>query len=77
MKKYIREMLKDLTRRKEKDYVPPIPKPSTDAAVVDLNAPPEPALPGDLDNQKLSKHPRQETRQLDYQAQQDEERETS
>ena len=32
---------------------------------------------GDLNNQELSKDPQQRTRQLDYQAQRDQERETS
>jgi hypothetical protein len=77
MKKYIREMLQDLTRKRGKDYVPPVPKASTDAATVDLNAAAEPAVPGDLDNQELSKNPGQRTRQLDFQAQENEERETS
>jgi hypothetical protein len=36
-----------------------------------------PVVPQDLDNQTLSKDPRQKVRQLDYQAQKDEERQTS
>jgi hypothetical protein len=40
------------------------------------HVPPQ-AVPGDLENQELSKNPLQRTRQLDFQAQQDEERETS
>lgn len=59
MKKYIREMIDDLTRRKNKDYVPPVPP-----------------APEDLANQELSSDPLQRVRQLDFQAQQDEERET-
>jgi hypothetical protein len=35
-----------------------------------------PVSPQDLDNQTLSKDPQQKVRQLDYQAQKDEERET-
>jgi hypothetical protein len=35
-----------------------------------------PAGPQDLENQMLSKDPQQKVRQLDYQAQKDEERET-
>ena len=77
MKKYIREMLHDLTRKNNKDYIPPVPETSTEGPSVDLNAPPEAALPGDLDNQKLSKSPQERTRQLDFQAQENEERETS
>ncbi len=35
-----------------------------------------PVVPQDLENQILAKNPKQKVRQLDYQAQQDEERET-
>jgi hypothetical protein len=77
MRKYIREMLQDLVGRKDKSYIPPIPKVSGDPTSVDLNPPPEPAMPGDLENQILSKNPKERTQQLDFQAQQNEERETS
>jgi hypothetical protein len=77
MKKYIREVLQDLTGKRHKDYVPPVPTAPTDAPTVDLNAPPEPVLPGDLNNQDLSKNSLERTRQLDWQAQENEERETS
>lgn len=53
MKRYIREILKDLQSKK-----------------------PDPAVPQDLDNQELSKDPEQKVRQLDYQAQKSEERQT-
>ena len=36
----------------------------------------EPVVPQDLENQILSKDPQQKVRQLDYQAQKDEERQT-
>jgi hypothetical protein len=38
--------------------------------------PQNPVVSQDLENQMLSKDPQQKVRQLDYQAQQDEERET-
>lgn len=38
--------------------------------------PPQPPVPEDLDNQKLSDDPAQRVRQLDYQAQKSEERQT-
>jgi hypothetical protein len=76
MKKHIREILSDLGRKRNKDFVPPIPKPSHDAVVKDLNPPPEPALPDDLENQELSSDPAERTRQLDFQAQENERRET-
>ena len=44
---------------------------------IKLDKPPEPALPGDLNNQILSNDPLERTRQLDYQAQKDEERRNS
>jgi hypothetical protein len=77
MRKYVREMLQDLIGKKDKSYIPPIPKASGDPATADLNAPPQPSLPGDLSNQVLSKNRLQRTKQLDYQAQKDEERESS
>jgi len=63
MKKYIRTMLDDL-QNKQPPPVLPIP-----TAV-------PPTVPEDLTNQELSSDPLQRTRQLDYQAQKDEERET-
>ena len=42
----------------------------------DLKPKKQPPAPQDLDNQELSKDPEQRVRQLDYQAQKDEERET-
>lgn len=57
MRKYIREILRELMGKKDAGYVPP--------------------MPTDLNNQELSKNPLQKTRQLDYQAQKNEERETS
>lgn len=77
MKKYIREMLNDLRRKASRDFIPPIPKPSTDAPVVDLNAAPEPVAPADLANQELSEDPLERVRQLDFQAQKSEERQNS
>jgi hypothetical protein len=65
MKKYIREMLDDLKKGG--------PKP---AKTIDLNVPPAPVVPQDLENQELSSDPAQRVRQLDYQAQEDEERES-
>jgi hypothetical protein len=62
MKKYIREMLDDLTKKRdEKDPLPPI--------VIQ-------EVPQDLENQDLSSDPAERVRQLDQQAQDEEERET-
>jgi hypothetical protein len=77
MKKFIREMIDDLQRKHQGDFIPPIPKPSTEGPVADLNASPEPVVPADLENQELSNDPLERVRQLDFQAQADEERETS
>ena len=39
MKKYIRNMLDDLKKKRdEKDYIPPIPAAPTDGKVIDLDA---------------------------------------
>jgi hypothetical protein len=77
MKKYIREMMDGLRKKQDKGYVPPIPKPSTKSPRIDLNPAPEPALPDDLNNQQLSKNAKERERQLDFQAQENEERETT
>ena len=77
MKKYIREMLGDLRRKNTKDYIPPIPQPSTSAPVDDLDVPPAPPVPADLENQELSDDPLERIRQLDFQAQKSEERQRS
>jgi hypothetical protein len=77
MKKYIRDMIDDLRRKKDKDFIPPIPAPPAGGQTSDLNPPPEPALPDDLDNQILSDDSLERVRQLDFQAQEDEERESS
>jgi hypothetical protein len=61
MKKYVRAVLDDLKTKAGKKQ---------NASV------PTPVVPQDLENQVLSKDPQRKVRQLDYQAQQDEERET-
>lgn len=60
MKKYIRDLLEDLTKKLDPPPAPPIQN----------------VVPQDLENQELSADPAQRVRQLDYQAQQAEERET-
>jgi len=57
MKKFIRDILDDLNRKKKPDVAP--------------------TAPDDLENQELSKNPAEKVRQLDFQAQQDERRETN
>ena len=59
MKKYVRAVLDDLKSKTRKKDNPAVP-----SSVV----------PQDLQNQVLSKDPLQKVRQLDYQAQKDEER---
>lgn len=73
MKKYIREMIDDLRKKHNKDYIPPIPKPSDKPHSADLNPPPERPLPDDLENQIFSKNPEERLRQFDFQAQQESE----
>lgn len=65
MKKYIREMLDDLRKKRH-----------VKAPTVDLQVPPTPPLPADLENQILSKNRAERVRQLDFQAQQSEEKQT-
>ena len=76
MKKYVREILKDLHSNR-KDFIPAIPKAAPAAKTTKLDVPPEPPVPEDLNNQQLSSDPAQRVRQLDYQAQKNEERESS
>jgi len=60
MKKYVRAVLDDLKSKAGKKQNPVVPSP---------------IVPQDFANQTLSKDPQQKVRQLDYQAQKDEERE--
>jgi len=77
MRKFIREMLDDLHRdSSKKDFIPPVPAAPQDGKAVYLDPAPEPAQPEDLNNQELSDDPEERVRQLDFQAQQNEERET-
>jgi hypothetical protein len=77
MKKYIRQMFDDLNKQQGgKDYIPPIPAAPTDGKVIDLDVPPEPVVPEDLENQELSSNPDERVRQLDQQAQDEEIMET-
>ena len=77
MKKYVREMINDLRRKGKRDFIPPVPKASTSGPVTDLNASPQPVVPGDLQNQELSSDPLERIKQLDFEAHADEVRETS
>lgn len=77
MKTFIREMLDDLRRdRGQKDFVPSVPPAPEGGKTTYLDPPPAPAVPEDLDNQDLSGNPEERVRQLDFQAQENEERET-
>jgi hypothetical protein len=63
MKKHIRTMIEDLKKKRRKRDRPP-------SAVRPVGA------PQDLEDQELSSNPAERVRQLDEQAQEDEERET-
>lgn len=76
MKKYIREILDDLGKKRELNYIPPVPKATKDTVVENLTPPAEKPLPDDLENQELSGNRAEEVKQLDFQAQENEERET-
>jgi hypothetical protein len=75
MKQYIQDIIDDMRNKKDRDFIPP--SPVKGVKTIDLEPHAEPALPTDLDDQILSSNPLEETRQLDFQAQQDEERETT
>jgi hypothetical protein len=76
MKKYIRDIIDDLKNPGTKDFVPEVPESPTDGKTVYLDPPKVAPAPEDLDNQVLSQNHQEEVRQLDNQAQQNEERET-
>jgi hypothetical protein len=70
-------MLEDLQQNKSgKDFIPEIPKAPTDGKTEYLDAPAEPIVPDDLENQDLSGDPEERLEQLDNQAQDAEVRET-
>jgi hypothetical protein len=76
MKQYIRDIIDDLKKAGEEDFIPAIPKTPTDGKTVYLDPPPVAPTPEDLNNQNLSSDNEERVKQLDYQAQKDEERET-
>jgi hypothetical protein len=76
MKKYIRDIIDDLNKPGNKDFVPVLPQAPTGGKTVYLDPPKLEPDPQDLDNQDLSADPQERVEQLDYQAQQNEERET-
>ena len=76
MKQYIRDIMKDLHKPGEPDFVPEIPPTPAGGKTVYLDPPKVAPVPDDLDNQELSKDGEEKVEQLDYQAQKDEERET-
>ncbi|MGH9353337.1 MAG: hypothetical protein ACRD2G_14445 [Terriglobia bacterium] len=76
MKKYVREILDDLMKKDSRDFLPSIPQAPTDGKKMDLDPPQQPPLEADLNNEELPGDPAQRVKQLDYQAQKNEERET-
>ena len=66
MKKHIRSVINDLKKQS-----------SANKNASNQKAKTNPVAPGDLDNQTLSKDPAQRVRQLDWQAQQSERRQTN
>ena len=77
MKQYIRDMIDDLQHKHDKDMIPSIPPAPTNGKTTFLGAAPIPPNPNDLNNQVLSDDPLERTKQLDFQAQQNEERQRS
>ena len=70
VKKYIRDMIDDLRRsKKNRNFIPPIPRAPEGGKTIDFQPPPEPPVPQDLNNQILSDDPLERARQLDYQFQ--------
>lgn len=76
MKQYIRDIMDDLNKAGDKDFIPVLPQAPTGGKTVYLDPPKQEPLPDDLSNQELSSDPQERVEQLDYQAQENEERET-
>jgi hypothetical protein len=76
MKQYIRDIMQDLNKHGEQDFIPEIPQTPTGGETVYLDPPKVEPVPEDLSNQDLSSNKEERVEQLDYQAQKDEERET-
>jgi hypothetical protein len=76
MKQYIRDIMDDLSEAREPDFLPEIPETPTGGKTVYLDPPKIPPTSEDLDNQTLSSDKQERVKQLDYQAQKDEERQT-
>ena len=76
MKQYIRDIMDDLNKAGDKDFIPVPPQAPTGGKTVYLDPPKLEPVPEDLNNQELSSNPQERVEELDYQAQQNEERET-
>jgi hypothetical protein len=76
MKQYIRDIMDDLNKDENKDFIPVLPQTPTGGKTVYLDPPRVETDPQDLSNQDLSSDPQERVEQLDYQAQENEERET-
>jgi len=76
MKQYIRDIIDELNNAGEKDFLPEIPPSPTGGKTVYLDPPKIEPVPEDLENQVLSADPAQRVKQLNEQAQKDEERQT-
>ncbi len=74
MKQYIRDIMQDLNKHGEQDFIPEIPQAPTGGTTVYLDPPKVEPVPEDLSNQELSSDKEERVEQLDYQAQKDEER---
>lgn len=66
-------MIDDIRRKRNRDFIPPVPKASTPSPAADLTPPQTPVVPADLENQILSSNKLERVRQLDFQAQETEE----
>jgi hypothetical protein len=76
MKQYIRDIINDLKKPREQGFTPEIPETPEGGKTVYLDPPKVAPVPEDLNNQEPSADKEERVKQLDYQAQKDEERET-
>jgi len=77
MKTFIHHIIGDLKNAGAAEHLPKVPAAPADGKTTHLDPPPAQPMPEGLDNQILSENAEERVRQLDYQAQQSEELQSS
>jgi hypothetical protein len=76
MKQYIDDIISGLKSGGHSDVIPEVPQAPTDGKTLYLDPAHAEVVPEDLSNQELSCDPAQKVKQLDYQAQLSEQKQT-